>query len=164
MGGSRKRAAAAAVTPDAETAPNRAAPAGEMRLPGAEAHRIGRRAAAVRPREACGVLLGERAAEGVTVHRAAFCRNIDPDPERRYELHPRDFLRWDRAAARRGWEVVGIWHSHPDGGPSPSATDRERAWRGWDYLIAAAGPGGAIALKCWRPRGEGWVEVPLTPR
>ncbi len=135
-----------------------------VEIPESEVRRIARRAATVWPREACGVLIGHRDGASVAVHRAGLCRNIDPCPGARYELHPRDFLRWDRAAGRREWEVVGIWHSHPGGAPVPSATDRERAWRGWSYLIVAVEPACAPALRCWRMRGEGFVEEPISRR
>ena len=144
------------------------------------------RAAAERahPAEACGLLLapeGVLAADPAGLRprlRAVRCRNVHPDPGAAYEVAPRDFLRWDRLAARRGCVVAGVWHSHPGGAPVPSASDHEQAWRGWVYLIVAgeepdsvprvepeAGEGGGRSLRyarawCWD--GSGCVELPVT--
>ena len=140
------------------------------------------RAAAERahPAEACGLLLapeGVLAADSAGLRpriRAVRCRNVHPDPVAAYEVAPRDFLRWDRLAARHGCVVAGVWHSHPGGAPVPSAADHEQAWRGWVYLIVAggasesaprAGEGGGCGLgyaRAWCWGGSGCVELPVT--
>ena len=44
-----------------------------------------------------------------------------------YLMDPEDQLRVFRAMDERGWELVGIYHSHPHTEAVPSRTDREKA-------------------------------------
>ena len=45
--------------------------------------------------------------------------------------------------------IIGCFHSHPNGDPSPSATDRAEAYEsGFVYLIAA-GAGDVLELKAY---------------
>jgi proteasome lid subunit RPN8/RPN11 len=113
------------------------------------------------PEEACGLLLGRPAAasparladavEVVEVVEVVQTRNLAA--ERRadlYEVHPEDFLAADRRAAALGLEIVGVWHSHPQSPGRPSATDLERAWPGWSYVIVGRATDGGRELRSWR--------------
>ena len=53
-------------------------------------------------------------------------RNQDRSPKT-YLMDPEDQLRVFRAMDERGWDLVGIYHSHPQTEAVPSGTDRERA-------------------------------------
>ncbi len=55
----------------------------------------------------------------------------------RFVLDPLELV----AAADRGFELLGVWHSHPGGSPSPSPSDHAaaRAWPGTLWLILALG-------------------------
>jgi proteasome lid subunit RPN8/RPN11 len=98
----------------------------------------------------CGLLVGKRAGRRVEVVRAESAGNLDRDrPQDRYVLDPGDFVRIDTTAREEGLDVVGIWHSHPDHPARPSATDLERAWEGWAYVIVSVGRDGARDLRSW---------------
>jgi proteasome lid subunit RPN8/RPN11 len=45
--------------------------------------------------------------------------------------------------------VLGVYHSHPDHPPAPSAFDREHAWPWLSYVIVAVGQGRAGDVKSW---------------
>jgi proteasome lid subunit RPN8/RPN11 len=88
-------------------------------------------------------------------------------------MDPLEELRILREADGRGWDVVGIYHSHPDHPASFSAMDRERAldqagrplWPDAAYLVVGVRGGRAVEARTfqWDPaRGE-FVEraVPL---
>ncbi|MCC5809951.1 MAG: M67 family metallopeptidase [Ectothiorhodospiraceae bacterium] len=114
-----------------------------------------RQADAAQPREACGLLLGEEMPEGHTqVTRLVPMNNIADDPRTGYLIDPEDYLRTDREAAAEGLAVVGVYHSHPDGKPTPSETDRELAWPGWSYVIIGADG----ELRAWRLRDRQFEE------
>lgn len=114
------------------------------------------------PHETCGVLIGRSAGAQVSVERLAAARNLVEDrPHDRYELDPRDFLAADRAAHAAGLEIVGFWHSHPDGPALPSPTDRAKAWPDYVYLIAAVSAAGAGELRGWRLAGGAFEELTL---
>ncbi len=102
------------------------------------------------PREACGLLEGEVTDSAVRVARVLMCANVHAEPHRRYTIDPEAFLHAEHAAEARGRTIVGVWHSHPNGEPVPSPTDRAEAWPGWSYLIAGVTNGAMTALRCWR--------------
>jgi proteasome lid subunit RPN8/RPN11 len=116
------------------------------------------------PREACGLLVGRRIDPDTLVEDLVEARNLNRErPGDRYELDPDAFEAADREARGRGLEIVGIWHTHPDHPAVPSTTDRERAWVGWSYLIAAVGPGGVTEVRSWRLHGDAFVEEVVAP-
>ncbi|MFB6125870.1 MAG: desampylase [Halolamina sp.] len=88
--------------------------------------------------EVCGVLAGshgEEASRAVTAHRAP---NVAETPRTRYAMAPEEQLRILDAVEDAGREVVGFYHSHPTGPPTPSETDVARAtWPGVSYVICA---------------------------
>lgn len=111
------------------------------------------RAASAYPLEACGLLLGRRRAGGIEVEIATSARNVSAWRRDRYELSPEDWCAAYRVAGRDGLDIVGVWHSHPDGPAVPSRTDAESAWQEYSYLIAAVSDHGVSALRSWRFEG-----------
>lgn len=84
--------------------------------------RIIAQARAEAPNECCGMLAGR----GEVVEAVFPGRNKDQSPKT-YLMDPEDQLRAFRAIDERGWELVGIYHSHPHTEAVPSRTDTERA-------------------------------------
>lgn len=113
------------------------------------------------PHEACGLLEGEITQTAVRVARVLTCTNVHTEPHHRYTIDPEAFLYAEHAAAAEGRSIVGVWHSHPNGEPVPSATDRVQAWPGWSYLIAGVTNGAVTALRCWRLDQGGFREQTL---
>lgn len=104
--------------------------------------------------EICGVLAGERDADETArvdaVHRA---ENVADTPRTRYLIDPEEQLSIIERIEDAGREVVGFYHSHPEGPPVPSETDAERAaWPGYSYAICV--PGDRPDLGSWRWTGE----------
>jgi proteasome lid subunit RPN8/RPN11 len=94
------------------------------------------------PRECCGLLLGR----GARIKRAVPAANVHPDPQRHFEIDPAALIAAHRAARSGGPQVLGYYHSHPNGRAEPSATDRAMA--SGDGLIWAIVAGGVVTL--WR--------------
>lgn len=101
------------------------------------------------PHEACGLLLGT----AERIEMAVATPNVAADPATAFEIDPRALLRLHREARSGGTAVIGCYHSHPGGGPRPSAVDAARAVEaGKIWLIATAAglcafvaaPGGSI--------------------
>ena len=69
---------------------------------------------------------------------------------RRYAIAPSRLLAVQKEARRRGLEVVGYYHSHPDAPPVPSATDLEAAWPATSYLILSVAASGVREVRSWR--------------
>jgi proteasome lid subunit RPN8/RPN11 len=70
------------------------------------------------PEEACGLLAG---LDGV-VREVIPVQNQARSPFR-FQMDPHEQLRAFQHIESRGWELLGIFHSHPAGPPGPSATD-----------------------------------------
>lgn len=123
---------------------------------------IRREARAARPRECCGLLVGRRAGAEVAVSAAHPSPNLAPDPARLFEVDPGLRLRLQREARGRGEEVVGLYHSHPDGGTRPSDRDRAAALEpGLVWVIAAPAAAPGADLAAWLAGGDGFRELPL---
>jgi proteasome lid subunit RPN8/RPN11 len=89
------------------------------------------------PRECCGLLEGITEGESVRIDAAHPTRNL-AESEDRFEIDPREQFALLRAARDRGREIVGCYHSHPNGRPEPSPRDLENAGEeGFVWLIAS---------------------------
>lgn len=106
-----------------------------------------------KPTEACGLLAGRgnEAAIATTSYRAT---NVADEPTVTYAIDPEEQYRLMGEIDAAGLEVVGFYHSHPEGPHGPSTTDHARAtWDGYHYLIASLG-GKWPVLDAWRWTGE----------
>lgn len=108
------------------------------------------------PDEGCGLLLGHRHGTHAVIAEALPARNIRASPQH-YEIEPEAVLAADRRARAAGLLLLGAWHSHPDGAPVPSATDRAEAWPDWCYLIVGLADPAHPELRAWRLLGEDFV-------
>lgn len=70
------------------------------------------------PLEACGLMAGR---ENQVTHLYPI-RNIRRSPVE-YEMDPAEQLAAMMDLEERGWELIGIYHSHPHGPQLPSSTD-----------------------------------------
>ena len=115
------------------------------------------------PEEVCGVLLGGHSPGETRPVAVRQIENLNRARARdRFEMDPEGFLAADGEARRRGLEIVGVWHSHPDHPARPSATDLAAAWEGWSYVIVAVTAAGAGELRSWRLAGDRFVEESVT--
>ncbi|MBU6297805.1 MAG: Mov34/MPN/PAD-1 family protein [Alphaproteobacteria bacterium] len=95
------------------------------------------------PRECCGLIEGVRdfdCVRALTLHPTAnFCADAHS-----FEIDPAAHLRLRREARVAGHEIVGCYHSHPNGQAMPSAHDRAfEGQEGFLWLIAALGESGS---------------------
>ncbi len=95
------------------------------------------------PNEACGLLGGPLG----RVERVYAIENVYQSPVA-YYMDPAAQVAAMVAIEDAGWEVCGIFHSHPAGPPVPSATDIEQAlYPEAVYVIAAPASDGQWALR-----------------
>ncbi|MEO0652539.1 MAG: Mov34/MPN/PAD-1 family protein [Planctomycetota bacterium] len=117
--------AAAGAPPSADSTPTGWTPALEQRLIAA--------ARAAAPFEACGLLV--RDAQGrFAVPQAT---NVADDRRTGFELDPACVLRWTSDPSA---DVLGSWHSHPEGPLWPSRADLAGASLGSWLAIVGRGP------------------------
>lgn len=92
--------------------------------------------AAERPdQEVCGLLFGTPDRIEAVVHAA----NVAACPRDTFEVDPQVLIAAMRAERAGGPRLVGHYHSHPGGLPSPSARDLAAAEPGRLWLIVGSG-------------------------
>lgn len=108
------------------------------------------------PHECCGLLIG-RKTDAATwgVVKAFPARNAHRERKSdRYEIEPHAILTAINGARAQGMEWIGVYHSHPNGLPTPSSTDSEMAWEGLIYLIVGVSDGEVATIRAWLYVGE----------
>ncbi len=107
-------------------------------------------AEATYPEECCGALLGEVATDLRTVHATIAIDNARADERRRrFLVTPDAYRQVEGEAARRGFDLIGFYHSHPDHPARPSEYDREHALPWHSYVIVAVEAGSAGQTTSW---------------
>jgi proteasome lid subunit RPN8/RPN11 len=79
------------------------------------------------PEEACGLLAGKRLGDRSRASRLFVTTNMLHSPTR-YRIDPVEQLAAFNQMDAKGLELVGIYHSHPDGPEAPSPTDLAEAY------------------------------------
>ena len=88
------------------------------------------------PDECCGLLATDNVGRIRFVYPLS---NADPSPVS-YTIDPDEHFQAMRHAESMGWEIAGVFHSHPAGTAMPSMIDVQSALEpDWMYLIAAPG-------------------------
>ena len=89
-------------------------------------------AVAAAPEEACGLL----AVDADRVVRMAYCLSNLDRSRYRFTVDPSEHYGAWRHATAVGWDIGGVFHSHPTGPAFPSATDVSAAPDpGWWYVV-----------------------------
>ncbi len=77
-----------------------------------------------------------------------------------YIIKTRDLLLVTKEAIALGIELIGFYHSHPDGDSAPSKTDKALAWEVYSYLIISTAKNDSPQFQSWRlqPDGSDFIE------
>lgn len=137
-----------------------------LRIPRAVADAILAHARESAPHEACGVLAGRTGARDSEALLALRVRNVSPHPAREFLLAPEEQLAVIlRIEDELGWDVVGFYHSHPEGPARFSAMDEARAtWPGATYVLAHLAPMEGLVAARLAPEGSLTSEpIAITP-
>lgn len=112
------------------------------------------------------MLLGRADGDDKQVSEVVALRNLRHDPARAQELLPVDSpesetdrnrflidpleqLKVEKDARKRGLDVLGYYHSHPDHPARPSNYDREHAWPWYSYIILSVEKGTPTEMTSW---------------
>ncbi|GAB3036744.1 desampylase [Natronobiforma cellulositropha] len=108
------------------------------------------------PDEVCGVLGGTFDPQASRITSRYPTPNAADDPERRYRIDPEPLLETLETLESRGESIVGFYHSHPRGPPTPSRTDVDgAAWPDRSYLLVSledGRPAAGATVRSWRWR------------
>lgn len=119
------------------------------------ARQIEREAQAAYPDECCGILYGRDLRSSSTVRRVvgrieSVGNEFDEsERRRRFLITPDVMMRAQTEADRRGEEILGFYHSHPDAPAKPSEFDREHAWGFYSYVIISLAKGEPVDMTSW---------------
>ena len=107
------------------------------------------------PRECCGLLIGR----GRRIDLALPMANAARRPRTRFQVDPREHIAVRRVLRQvaPALEVIGLYHSHPDGPAVPSDRDVAEAHYP-DWLFVIVGRGGR-SVRAYRIRGNSAVHV-----
>jgi proteasome lid subunit RPN8/RPN11 len=103
------------------------------------------------PYECCGLLIGTTDKDNThTVHAFRKCKNLNTErAQDRYDLDPRDMLRTEREFENSPWDIIGIYHSHPDHPSRASQTDTDRGHPIYSYVIISVQKGTVANAQSW---------------
>lgn len=109
------------------------------------------------PHECCGIMLGHMAEGGNTVVELMRAGNTRTDSaHNRYHIAPQEIIKAQREGRKKGLDIVGFYHSHPDHPAQWSNTDfAEAHWFGCSYVITAVAQGKAEVTNAFLLRGTG---------
>jgi proteasome lid subunit RPN8/RPN11 len=107
------------------------------------------------PYECCGLMIGTTDQDkDHTVHAFRKCKNLNKERAHdRYDMDPVDILRTEREFENSPWDIIGVYHSHPDHPSRASQTDTDRALEimatVWSYLIVSVQGGKVASAQSW---------------
>ena len=138
-----------------------AIPSRIVRAEASALHSMADAAAAAKQAECCGVLLGQ---DGM-IEIAIALPNEAPDPRANFSISATALAATARAHRTRR-DIIGFFHSHPNGSVLPSRTDLEHA-TGWPgYLHAIVATDGAVVrdMAIYRVASSSWDALQLEVR
>jgi len=104
------------------------------------------------PFEGCGLLVGPLGTEKV-VTKVLLLKNVLRDEGRGrfdFAFSPKEFMEQQMAAEAANFDVIGLYHTHPDHPPRPSKTDESQPMlSGWINIIASVHGGKFKEAKAW---------------
>jgi proteasome lid subunit RPN8/RPN11 len=133
-----------------------------LHLPKPLADAIVAAAASAYPDEACGLIEGEVCAEGWRAHAVHDAANLAEDPSRHFVVDPSAQFALLRRLRHSEYAIIGCFHSHPDGAPVPSESDRLGAVEdGFLWLIAGGSPqrGFTLALHIFNAQSHSFSQL-----
>ncbi len=103
------------------------------------------------PNECCGMLIGTRDGDKVTVVEVVAAPNVSESPADSFEIDPQSRLTLQKLLRGTPREIVGHYHSHPDGEAAPSERDREQLLEPDLYwIVASVNQGGVGEMGIFR--------------
>jgi proteasome lid subunit RPN8/RPN11 len=108
--------------------------------------------------ECCGLLAGR---DG-TITRVFPATNAAANPTTSYEIAPEELFRLMREIRAAGLELLGIYHSHPNGKNEPSPRDIETAYYPeTPYFIVSPQPDAAKPIRAFQIRDARATELEI---
>jgi proteasome lid subunit RPN8/RPN11 len=108
------------------------------------------------PDECCGIMLGHTGESNQVVELMRAGNTRTDSAHNRYHIAPQELIKAQREGRKKGLDIVGFYHSHPDHPAQWSSTDfAEAHWLGCSYVITAIAQGKAEVTNAFLLRGTG---------
>ncbi len=103
------------------------------------------------PFECCGILVGSNNSKKEVIEIYPVENKNKERAQDRYEIDSKRFDAVEREVTRKRLKIIGIYHSHPDHPPLPSAFDKECAqvWSEYSYMIISEKKKEETELRSW---------------
>jgi proteasome lid subunit RPN8/RPN11 len=103
------------------------------------------------PDECCGFLFGKEEADGTrfVIDLMVVDNSKEGDKRRRFEIAPSDYMIAEQHALDHDWNLLGVYHSHPDHPAIPSEHDRIAAQPYFSYLIISVMNKEVVGFRSW---------------
>ena len=110
----------------------------------------------VYPEECCGFLYGQTVEERIEIVSVKSTKNQQAENRsRRYLITPEQFIEAEKFAEELAFELVGVYHSHPDHPPVPSNYDLQQALPNFIYLICGVHGKEVTSSRWWKLSEDG---------
>lgn len=139
-----------------------------VRLPRARAEEMIAHAREGKPEEVCGLVASDQSGAIVATLRVV---NAATDKIITYHMEPQSQYEAFKRIDEQGWELYGLYHSHPATVPYPSLTDQGLAFDPFDntplypdavyFILGLADPASPIIRAYLLPDPETIVELPI---
>jgi proteasome lid subunit RPN8/RPN11 len=109
------------------------------------------------PFECCGLMLGrfENDRRKIVVEIYPISNSREEEAKRnRFLIRPEELLRGEKYARKKGIDVVGFYHSHPDDRAVPSQYDLAHAWPTYSYIVVSVERAQAADLRSWEMESD----------
>lgn len=110
------------------------------------------------PEECCGLMLGtfEENSRVKKVIELKQMKNVFAPQERyhRYTIDPMEFMQVENEAEKKGEEIIGVYHSHPNAPSRPSLFDQGHAWPSLSYVVIEIREKKPISIRSWLLRED----------
>lgn len=95
------------------------------------------------PDEVCGLLVGHSEPSAISIERCVISDNVTQlDQTRHFEIDPSLHIKLQKELRGSKVQIVGVWHSHPNGNATLSSTDKLSSMeKGWLWLVTAVNEG-----------------------
>ncbi len=104
------------------------------------------------PDECCGLMLGRQTDnKAVKIQECIPLNNMENRLQsgRYFTVSPMSVWSVEKAARKRGMEIIGIYHSHPDTGAYLSEEDEQKMIPGQIYAVVSVGNDGCREIRMW---------------
>jgi proteasome lid subunit RPN8/RPN11 len=85
--------------------------------------------------------------QNLLLGQLSFKQNLSKN--NRFAIAPEVLFKAQRYARDKELAIIGIYHSHPDNEPIPSAFDQAIAWTTYSYIIIAVKQGAVVQSRSW---------------